>query len=134
MPARRMFFSIRRACPSSSSTITMFTGSWSGIFFSALPHEGQDQPKGGTRTEFGLDFDITAEAIGKRAGVGKADPLPLLVLDARPSEEVEHAFVIARLDAPTIVGDRDPCAPEIRSAVDPDDTGSPRLQIFEGIL
>ena len=42
--------------------------------------------------------------------------------------------VIAWLDAPTIVGDRDPCAPEIRSAVDPDDTGAPRLQIFEGIF
>lgn len=53
------------------------------------------------------------------------DPLAGLVLLARPAEQVEDALVIARIDAASVVGDRQDDAVAPRLAGDGDDAGRP---------
>src|SRR5690348_11361189 len=104
-----MFFSIRRAWPSSSSIMTMRTGlaCWftsNGSDYAAqIPREGDF--KGRSGAQFRLDADIAAYVPSHRADMGEADTLAGLILRSRPAEQLENALVVLGRNAPAIVLD-----------------------------
>ena len=109
-PARRMLRSIRRAWPSSSSTMTMTTGrAFMGRLSRVVagPEAGrQIYLKGRTAAKLGTDGDVAAQPPHQGAHMGETDSFAGLVLGAGPPEQLEDAFMVLRCDAATIVADR----------------------------
>ncbi len=95
-PARRMFFSIRRAWPGSSSIMTMFDRAWRSR---GIPSVGEQRQADGVKVR-----SLRSRADGRHlpprrrqgAHVGQADALARLVLVAGATEQLEDALVVLR--------------------------------------
>ena len=97
MPARRMFFSISRAWPSSSSIMHDGDGLCVGHAASLLDgggDAGRRDPEGRALAKRGLAVDRAAEPVDQRADMGEADALARLVLGAGAAEQLEDALVV----------------------------------------
>src|SRR3569833_121148 len=98
-----MFFSIRRACPSSSSIITMLTGCWPVIDRLSPQVRGQGKPEDRALVKLRFYVDDPAEAISEGAHVRQTDAFAGPVLGAGAAEQVENPLVILRGDSAAVV-------------------------------
>src|SRR3546814_16593342 len=107
-PARRIFFSISRAWPSSSSIMTMVTACCSRIYLSCSacrrPALRQRNGEGGPLIGDAVDLYRTAEASHQGANMGKTDALSRTILNPGAAEQVENAVKITpRKDRKSVV-------------------------------
>src|ERR1700752_1157519 len=100
-----MFRSIRRAWPSSSSTMMMVTGLViSGVPDACVPLDRQRDGEGAAVIEFRGHRHGAAEPPHQSADMCKSYALAGLVLDSGAAEQLENALVILGVDAAAIVG------------------------------
>src|SRR4029077_251764 len=103
-PERRMFRSIRRAWPWSSSTMMMVTGLViSGVPDACVPVDRQRDRKSAALIEFRGDRHGPAEPPHQRTDMRKSDALAWLVLNSGAAEQVENALVVFGVDAAAVV-------------------------------
>ena len=106
-PARRMLRSISRACPASSSIMTIATASARIMPPRACPRRplGEGEPEGRALAERGVRARSGRRAFAPAAHMRKPVPLARPVLGAGAAEQVEDAPVVARVDAAAVVAD-----------------------------
>src|SRR3954447_17835410 len=109
-PARRMFFSISRAWPSSSSIMMIVTGVASALMRRSsrcLQVSRQNDAKCRSLVESGGHRDGAAEIAHHRAHMGETDAFACLVLRAGTPEQFKDALAVMIGNSPSIVGDLD---------------------------
>ena len=109
-PARRMFFSIRRACPSSSSTMTMVTALVSPSYGrnpDCLVFVRQHDLKRRSFVKHRTNGDVASEIAHHGPHMREANSFPRLVLLACAPKQLENAPQVPFSYASTIVDDLD---------------------------
>src|SRR3569623_1433422 len=129
-----MFFSIRRACPSSSSIITMLTGCWSVIDRLSPQVRGQGKPEDRALVKLRFYVDDPAEAVSEGAHVRQTDAFAGPVLRAGTAEQVENPLVVLRVDSTTVVRHFVHHAVVVAVPRDTNEAGAARAEVLDRVL
>src|SRR5262245_53617311 len=114
-----MFRSIRRACPSSSSTMMMVTGLViSGVPDACVPLDRQCDGEGAAVIELRGHRHGAAEPPHQCTDMCKSYALAGLVLSSGAAEQVEDALMVLGVDAAAIVSHVEDGISELGAAAD----------------